>query len=56
MIWILCSCVVVLVMLCVVLGGRVHKLQSDLEWWRSEAVRLNGELPKRDSKGRFCKK
>lgn len=56
MIWILCSYVVVSVVLCVVLGGRVRKLQSDLDWWRSEAVRLNGELPKRDSKGRFCKK
>jgi hypothetical protein len=56
MIWILAICVWVLVMLCVVLASRVRRLQSDLDWWRSEVVRLNGELPKRDSKGRYCKK
>ena len=38
MIWILAICVWVLVILCVVLGGRAHRLQSDLYWWRSEAV------------------
>lgn len=54
--WILLICVWVLVLLCVVLCGRVRKLQKDLELWRDEAIRLDGELPKRDSKGRYCKK
>jgi hypothetical protein len=56
MVWILVICVVVLAILCVVLSCRVYKLRQDLRWWRDEAVRLNRELPKRDSKGRFCKR
>ena len=56
MVWILVICVVVLAILCVVLGCRVYKLRQDLRWWREEAVMLNGKLPKRDSKGRFCKR
>ena len=43
MIWILSICVWGLVILCVVLGGRVHRLSKDLEWWRSEAMKLNNK-------------
>lgn len=43
MIWISLVCVWVLVILCVVLNGRVHRLAKDLEWWRNEAIRLNNE-------------
>lgn len=56
MIWILAICVWVLVILCVVLCGRVHKLQNDLEFWRDEAIRLNNEKPYRGKDGRFAKK
>ena len=38
------------------LWREISKLNKDLRWWRDEAVRLNRELPKRDSKGRYCKK
>lgn len=48
MIWILSICVWVLVILCAVLGGRVHRLLKDLEWWRSEAMRLNNEKHKEE--------
>lgn len=54
--WILMVCVWVLVILCVVLGGRVRELQKDLEFWRDEAIRLNNEKPTRGKDGRFVKK
>jgi hypothetical protein len=38
------------------LWREISKLDKDLRWWRDEAVRLNEKLPKRDSKGRFCKR
>ena len=56
MIWILSICVWVLVILCVVLGGRVRKLHNVLEFWRDEAIRLNNEKPIRGKDGRFAKK
>jgi hypothetical protein len=56
MIWILSICVWVLVILCVVLVGRVRKLQNDLVFWRNEAIRLNNEKPTRGKDGRFAKK
>jgi hypothetical protein len=56
MIWILAICVWVLAMLCAVLGGRVHKLQNDLVFWRDEAIKLNNEKPSRGKDGRYCKK
>lgn len=41
MIWILGVSVWVLVILCGVLGGRVHCLTNDLAWWREEAMSLS---------------
>ena len=38
------------------LWREISKLDKDLRWWREESVRLNRELPKRDSKGRFVKR
>lgn len=46
MIWISLVCVWVLLILCVVLKGRVHKLSKELAWWRDEAMRLNNENAK----------
>lgn len=54
MIWILSICVWVLVILCVVLGGRVHRLSKDLEWWRNESIRLNNEVGKWRSVASEC--
>lgn len=48
MIWISLVCVWVLVVLCVVLNGRVHKLSKDLAWWREEAMRLSNEKHRRE--------
>lgn len=46
MIWISLVCVWVLVILCVVLNGRVCRLEKELNWWREEAMRLNNENAK----------
>ena len=54
MIWVSLGCVWVLVILCAVLGGRVHRLSKDLEWWRSEAMRLNNEVGKWRSVASEC--
>lgn len=56
MIWILSIGVLALVVQCVVLHGRLCKLQQDLEFWRDEAIRLNNEKPIRGKDGRFAKK
>ena len=48
----------VVALLCVTIIAcyRITRLEDDLNFWRQEAMKLNSELPKRDSKGRFCKK
>lgn len=56
MIWILSFLVVGLLCTTLIACGRIVRLAKDLEWWRNEAIRLNSEIPKRDSKGRYCKK
>ena len=56
MIWILSFLVVGLLCLTLIACGRITRLEKDLNFWRQEAMKLNSEKPKRDSKGRFCKK
>lgn len=49
-------CVVALLCVTITACGRITRLEEDLNFWREEAMKLNSEMPKRDSKGRFCKK
>jgi hypothetical protein len=49
---------IVILLLCIIYYACIHiaHLEDSIDFWRQEAMRLNSELPKRDSKGRFCKK
>lgn len=48
--------VVGLLCLTLIACGRITRLGKDLNFWRQEAMKLNSEKPKRDSKGRYCKR
>lgn len=56
MVTFLSICVVALLCVTVIACGRITRLKQDLDFWRQEAMKLNSEMPKRDSKGRYCKK
>ena len=56
MVTFLSICVVALLCVTIIACGRITRLEDDLNFWRQEAMKLNSELPKRDSKGRYCKK
>lgn len=52
----LCIMIVVLTICVSFVYLRLIRANQELSWWRSEAIRLNSNIPKRDSKGRFTKK
>ena len=52
----LCIMIVVLTIFVSFVYLRLVRTNRELSFWRSEAIRLNSNISKRDSKGRFTKK